>query len=533
AWKLDRTAVDLNLTHANTDLIGNGAAPVQLLDVDRSAIYTRPDQTENELTLFSVTARHALTDGLELSGNAYVRDSDVSTFNGDDSDFEECEDTPGFMCEEEDDAEELLEDAAGLPIPADDSLEGATVNRTATRQDGSGIAFQAGLDGAFASRPNSLIAGFAWDESDIAFHAGTELGRLDATRRAVPGGVFRGDAFTRMAADTSNLGFFVSDTWSPTERLTLTLSGRFNRTDVTLRDRLGTALDGDHRFERFNPAVGVTFDVSDDLMLYASYSESNRAPSPVELTCADEDDPCRLPNAFVADPPLEQVVARSFEAGVRGRAAALGLEWHAGAFSTTNDDDILFVSAGALTNQGFFDNVGRTRRNGLELNLDGEVGDRFDWYAHYTFLDATFRNALAVPSHHHPLAAGGEIRVEPGDELPLIPRQLLKAGVRFAATPRLILGADLFASGGQYSRGDEANMLGRIDGYSVLNLRAEYALKDAVRLFASVDNAFDAEYETFGVFGEADEVLGEGFDDPRFFSPGAPRAAWIGVRLSF
>jgi iron complex outermembrane recepter protein len=302
---------------------------------------------------------------------------------------------------------------------------------------------------------------------------------------------------------------------------------------VKLRDRLGFALNGDHRFERFNPAVGLTFEISEDTTFYASYSESNRSPSPVELTCADEEDPCRLPNAFVADPPLEQVVAKTLEAGVRGRVPNLGLDWHGGVFMTSNEDDILFISAGALTNQGFFANVGRTRRRGVELNLDGVIGARFDWFAHYTFLDATFRDSFVVPSHHHPLAVGGEIPVERGDELPLIPRQLLKAGARFAATPRLSFGADLFASAGQYLRGDEGNLLERIDGYAVLSLRAEYALNDTARIFVNVDNVQDTEYETFGVFGEADEVLGDGFDDARFLSPAAPRAAWIGLRLSF
>jgi hypothetical protein len=44
-----------------------------------------------------------------------------------------------------------------------------------------------------------------------------------------------------------------------------------------------------------------------------------RVPTPLELTCASETDPCRLPNGFISDPPLAPVVARTFEAGVRGR----------------------------------------------------------------------------------------------------------------------------------------------------------------------------------------------------------------------
>src|SRR5690606_28079543 len=103
-----------------------------------------------------------------------------------------------------------------------------------------------------------------------------------------------------------------------TDAATLTASARYNRTGVTLEDQPGVALNGDHAFDRINPAIGVTYAVRPALTFYASYSEANRAPSPVELTCADEDDPCRLPNAFLADPPLEQVVAKAFEAGVRG-----------------------------------------------------------------------------------------------------------------------------------------------------------------------------------------------------------------------
>ena len=122
-------------------------------------------------------------------------------------------------------------------------------------------------------------------------------------------------------------------------------------------------MNGDHTFKRFNPALGLTVG-TEAFTFYAGYTEANRTPSPVELTCADEDDPCRLPNAFLADPPLEQVVAKTFEAGVRGTWSSG--RWHTGLFRTTSEDDILFISAGALTNQGFFDNVGETRRDGFE-----------------------------------------------------------------------------------------------------------------------------------------------------------------------
>lgn len=530
-WRSARTSVNASVTYADADLIGNGAAPVQLLQVDRRAIFTRPDQTRNELLLMSVKGEHSISDRLVITGNLYRRSSDIATYNGDDSDFEECEDFPGFMCEEEDGDEELIFDPNLAPIPVSDAIVGATVNRTNTDQDGTGLSLQGAWTTWIGGRETQFVVGGAYDESDIAFDASTELGRLDATRLAVPGGVFVEEAFTRMNADTENTGLYLSGVIALSDKLNLTVSGRYNSTEITLQDRLGSSLDGHHEFNRFNPAVGVTYAVSDAISVYAGYSESNRAPSPVELTCADENDPCRLPNAFVADPPLEQVVAKTLEAGVRGDAG--GFVWHAGVFGTVNHDDILFISAGALTNQGYFDNVGRTRRIGVELDASGEVGERLSWFASYTWLDATFRTAFSVPSHHHPLAVEGEIFVERGDALPLIPNQLLKGGVKLQLTPRVSIGADVFASGPTHLRGDEGNLLGKVDGYAIASLRADYALSDKAQLFALVDNVFDKDYETFGLFGEPDEVLGEAFDDARFFSPGAPRAAWVGIRVSF
>jgi len=220
---------------------------------------------------------------------------------------------------------------------------------------------------------------------------------------------------------------------------------------------------------------------------------------------------------------------RAIEAGLRG-AWRTG-RWHAGVFRTTNDDDILFISAGELTNQGFFANVGQTRRDGVELSVSGDAGDRLSWFVDYTHLDATFREDFAVASPNNPAAVNGEIEVESGDRLPLIPDRLFKAGLELALSSKLTLGGDVLASAGAHYRGDEGNLLDEYGGYAVLNLRAEYRLNERTHLFVNVDNALDEDYESFGVLGDAEGVLGASFDDPRFQGPGAPRAAWIGVRI--
>jgi len=527
-WRRDATDIHLSLGLADTDLIGNGAAPIDLLEEEREAIFTRPDLTENDLSLLNLGFEHRPSDSFTLSGNAYLRLSDIATYNGDDSDFEECADTPGFICDEEDGGEEIVLDGNEDPIPASEALEGATVNRTETGQDGMGFGLQGSWTGELGGRDNLFVAGLVYDDGSIDFEGSTELGALDETRLAVPGGAFVGESFTELESETSNLGVFVANTVSFGDAIALTVSGRFNDTRVVLEDQEGTELNGDHEFDRFNPAVGVTAGLSDRLTLYAGYNEASRAPSPVELTCADEDDPCRLPNAFLADPPLEQVVAKTFEAGLRGDAGSV--HWNAGLFRTTSEDDILFISAGALTNEGFFDNVGRTRRDGVELGLVA-AGDRLRWFASYTFLEATFRENLAFPSPNNPAAVDGEVEVEAGDRLPLVPRHLLKIGLTAPLGERFTIGADAVARSSIHYRGDEGNDIEPIDGYATLNLRADVRLGGRMTLFVNVDNLLGEEYETFGVFGEADEVLGDGFDDSRFQSPAAPRAAWIGIKV--
>ncbi len=246
--------------------------------------------------------------------------SDIDTLNGDDSDFEECEDTPGFICEEEDDDEELALDENDEPIAADDELEGATVNRTNTRagRRAASRCRRASRAISAAARTASRSA-LAHDESRRRVRREHRARR--ARRHAPRGSGRRARSAKRSRASTTSTdehGVLPERTRSRSASdVALTVSGRYNRTHVVLEDQIDDDLNGDHTFQRFNPAVGLTWRIG-AATFYAGYSEASRAPSPVELTCADEDDPCRLPNAFVADPPLEQVVAKTFEAGVRG-----------------------------------------------------------------------------------------------------------------------------------------------------------------------------------------------------------------------
>ena len=382
SWQNARHRVDGSVTYVDTDLIGNGTLPVQLLETDRSAIFTHPDRTRNDLLMISMRGESRLDDTSKLSWNAYLRDSEIASLNGDDSDFDSCEEplNLGFVCSVElDSSSEIVAlDQDFNEIPANAATLGATENTSHTNQNSAGARVQFARDWIVGtSGRNRFLAGTGIDIGDATFFSALELGTLNSSRRAVGSGLMVQSEFTGLDTTTTSYNAYIMNLFSPNKRTSFLFSALYSHVDVELVDRLGTALNGVHKFVRMNPAVGVTHRLAEGAQVFASYSQSNRVPSPVELTCADPEDPCRLPNAFLADPPLQQVVTRTGELGLRGDFGESA--WQLVYFHTINNDDILFISAGQVPSQGYFDNIGETIRKGVEVSLRGSIGERSTW----------------------------------------------------------------------------------------------------------------------------------------------------------
>jgi outer membrane receptor protein involved in Fe transport len=369
-----------------------------------------------------------------------------------------------------------------------------------------------------------------------------ELGHLTQERSVSGDDIFiANDGFrTKLDVDNHHLGVFAANTYTPVAPLSIQLAGRFNFSDIELSDRLGTALDGHHTFNRVNPSLGVTVRPAQPVTLFASYGESSRAPSAIELSCADPEEPCRVPNAFLADPPLEQVVTRAVEVGARGAHGGTRsrpeLSWSLAGFGSRNFDDIIFV-AGSRIGTGYFRNAGETQRIGLEAGINAELG-AVQLYASYTLLRATFESELTLPGVE--VAEQGEeqdepeavpsVDVEPGNRLPGLPTHSAKAGITITPFPRWSLGLSTIAQSSRPFRGDEANERTGVEGYAIVNAHSAYQLLDSLTLFMKIQNLLDTEYETFGLLGNPSEVL-EGTSDPRFLGPGAPLGVWGGLEL--
>lgn len=540
SWRGEDSALNLNLAATDNVLLGNGALPAQLARQDRNAIFTHPDQTINRLFLASLDGNTWLTDQVELSGNLYFRQNRTKTFNGDDTDFEACAlaGNAGLLCEDSGPDEEVVVDVNGNPVAEDDAVESATANTSRTLQRAFGGTVQAAFNQDVLDMANRFVVGAAYDRGRTHFSADTELGALTPDRGVAQSGILVDESRVRLHTRATHYGIFFTDSLDVTDRLTLTAGGRYNWSFLKLSDRHGDELNGNHKFDRFNPTAGLTYAFAPEVTFYGSYSEATRAPTAMELSCANPDDPCKLPNAFVSDPPLRQVVANSWEAGLRGdldRWVGAGdrLHWNAGFFHTLNHDDIIFISSGALANQGFFSNVGTTRRMGFEVGLNGRFWDRVRFNANYTFLDATFQDNFLASSPNNPSAdASGNIQVKAGNRIPLLPQHSLKLGTDVDVLSDVTVGADMQLTSDRVFRGDEANLNNKLGGFAVFNLHGEYRLHKHLALFGRLDNIFDRRYENFGLYGEADKVLGDSFNDPRFVGVGAPRAGWVGIRLA-
>jgi outer membrane receptor protein involved in Fe transport len=359
------------------------------------------------------------------------------------------------------------------------------------------------------------------------------------------------------------LGFFLTDTLSA-GKWSFNISGRFNRTSVDNQDLLPAApgrpsITGHDSYSRFNPAFGVTYSPRVAWNAYASYSEASRAPTSIELGCADPNDPCNLPNAILSDPPLRQVVTKTVEAGVRS-GGETKLHWNLGWFWAQNYHDLLFV-ASQQTGFGYFKNFGETRRQGVEAGLSRRIR-RLTAGGNYTFVDATYQSMETIGGSANSSSDGGtgfdgDVPLMPGNRIPLIPHHIGKAFGDYEATSRLRVTVNFLASGSSYARGNENNLHkpdgvfylgpGTSPGYGVTNLGARYQFHKRLEAYVQVNNLFRHRYYTGAQLGttpftnagtiaiRAFPAIDGNYQEVRstFYSPGAPIGAWGGIRFHF
>ena len=592
-WQNEKTKLNLSYIGAYNNMIGNGLTPIDMLGGDRDGIHTTPDQTKNYLNHFALNGAHWLSNDVMLSGNAYHRTSNRNTLNGDaNDDFRTREgafdganpkvNAGGVVVNDRDNPTEgvctpLGNNALNVPYTAESCAPGI-MNRSRLKSRSLGFNIQAAFNQELLGKKNQLVTGLGYDVQRTKFIQTEQLSDVTAGDNifALRNTYFEPgsrkptnldddiDTEVNLGGRSKTASLFATDTMSLSQFWHVTASARYNHTKVENRDALNApgsaaSLTSDNTFNRINPSLGLTFTPTETLSVFGSYSESNRAPTSIELGCANPAQPCKLPNAMASDPPLNQVVAKTYDFGVRGKLAD-SLNWNASVYRTMNHDDIHFINSSAFSGAlGFFDNVGRTKRQGLDLGLSGSV-DKLFFRAGYSFISAKYDSDLTLVNEVNSVAADVDedtISVRKGNYLAGIPKHQFKLRLQYNITPQWSVGSNAIAYSDQFVQGNENNAhnsntttkecndagdghakcIGKLNGYTVVNLDTQYNLGQGWNVFAKAINIFDKDYYTGGRLAETmfSPAGNWGLADRGVTSvvPGAPQAAWVGVRYEF
>jgi outer membrane receptor protein involved in Fe transport len=510
------TGTDLTLSYQYVEnrIEQAGSLPESLLREDRTLNFTGGDFYKPYMNFVTLNLRQELTEELSLSLNAFGRQLDVEQFNV--------------------------------------SLIGENT-RQFNDSTSAGGTLQIAHHTAVFGRENRLVAGVEYSHFDVSsntFEEQNETTLPECLEEAIAAGEDPAQACppsqlaSRVVDKQDTVGVYLQDTLDLArsalfegDSLVLTAAGRFDWIRHDIKD-LTPVEPGrpnstqESRFDRINPRLGINYNFSKDYGVFAAYSQGFRAPAFLELTCAGPGAICPGLQAGVApDPPLKSVKATNYELGFRARPLPW-LEGELSLFRTDVEDDIFSVTPTGTIGL-FFQNIGDTRRQGLELGIRGRFGSALEAYLNYAYTAATFETTaeLATPR----LTAGCTTPpctqlVRPGNDIPLIPNHRLNLGVDYHLTPWLTLFLTGSVVGEQRLRGDEANEEQPLDPYFVMSggARAHWRRLSA---FLTINNLLDARYETFGTFAPNAREAGDPIE--RFLTPGPPINLVAGISYRF
>jgi iron complex outermembrane recepter protein len=326
--------------------------------------------------------------------------------------------------------------------------------------------------------------------------------------------------------------------------VTFSAGARYDYVRIPFENMLDPTKDTVGEYNRFNPRLGATVQVAPGASVFASWGRSFRAPAVIENACADPESPCPLPFALGDDPPLEAVKASTIEAGFHH--AGESFVFDGSVYRTSVRDDIILTPFGeeaptGSTIDGFFINLDRTRRVGVELGAAYRFPAGHSAYLNYAFTRATFQSPAEIFSIRSIESEPGEEevinpfpvdnQVTPGDRIPLVPDHVIKGGATVRLGRHVYAGADARYIGRQYLRGDESNVTSQLDDYLVTDARVGVEF-DRWEVSGVVTNLFQNRYAVFGTFN-VNQGNPAGPTVERFLSPGSERMFRLIVRTSF
>jgi len=182
--------------------------------------------------------------------------------------------------------------------------------------------------------------------------------------------------------------------------------------------------------------------------------------------------------------PVGQVILKTQE----GLSVETGVEWASDSdtakllvYQLDLDDEIVYDPNAGLFGANI--NLDKTRRKGIITSGHWQQTKKLGYSASYTYTDAEVLSG--------PLA---------GKDIPLVARHSVQLGSDYQLTDKWQLYGELYAISDRVFGGDFDNVLGRLPGYGVINIKAGYDYRD-FNIMARINNLLNKEYSDVGQLG--------------------------------
>ncbi len=264
---------------------------------------------------------------------------------------------------------------------------------------------------------------------------------------------------------------------------------------------------GEVAYSRLAPVAGLRFAASPALAWHASLGAGFETPTLVELAY-------RPDGGSGLNLGLRPARSRNAELGLKWQA---GADWRLEAAAFRIDTRGELVVATNLGGRASFANAGRTRRQGLELAVDGRLHETLGLRLAWTALDARVREDYAACAGA-PCPVPDRI-VDRGSRLAGIPRQAAQLRLDWRPAAGWALFAEARAVGDVVV--DDLGSA-RAPGHALLDVGLSRAIGPATA-WLRLDNVADRRHV-------GSVIVNDG--NGRWFEPGPRRTLWLGLDLA-
>ncbi|NMT62027.1 TonB-dependent receptor family protein [Marinobacter orientalis] len=266
-----------------------------------------------------------------------------------------------------------------------------------------------------------------------------------------------------------------------TDRFNFSLGTRFDRLRLSIDDDFLDDGDdsGSRTFDELSGFAGVSYRMAPRQQVYATIGTAFEAPTFTEFANPD--------GSGGFNPDIEPQQALNREIGVRGGFGE-GFSYDLALFSIRVDDELLPFEEdvnidGVTTSRTFYENAGRTQRNGVELGLSWDISYAWRITSALTLADYTFEDFVDEQGND-----------ADGNRLPGLPREQWVTevewkgqGQRFAALEWQYVG-DLYAENSNQTK---------VPDYWLFGVRAGDMVRfgaQSLNLYGGVRNLLDEDY---------------------------------------